>query len=51
MPDFVGHIVERRVPVDFRFRRLEHHALSDGSDAVIALDGTTQIESPSPRRV
>jgi len=24
---------------------------SDGSDAVIALDGTTQIDSPSPRRV
>src|SRR6266852_937446 len=25
MPDFIGHIVERRVPVDLGFRRLEHH--------------------------
>ena len=27
MPDFIRHIVKRRVAIDFRLRRLEHHAL------------------------
>src|SRR3569833_774314 len=29
MPDFVGYLIERRMPVDLGFRRLEQHALVD----------------------
>ena len=52
MPDFVRHLVEGRMAIDLRLGRLEHHArASAGSEAVIAFDGTTQIDRPSPRRV
>ena len=30
MPDVFGHFIERRMPVDFGFRRFEHHALLGG---------------------
>src|SRR3978361_1161063 len=30
VPDFLGHVVEGRMPVDLGLRRLEHHALLGG---------------------
>ena len=51
VPHFVGDLVEGRVAVDLGVRRLEQRALVDGLEAVMSAEGTTQIETPSLRRV
>lgn len=51
MPHFVGDVEEGRVAVDLTFGRIEKRPLSDGTEAVIAAEGTTQIDTPSLRRV
>ena len=51
MPDIVRHLVERRVAVDLAAGRLEQLVLVGGSEAVMALDGTTHSDTLSPRRV
>ncbi len=47
----LGDLVEGRVPVGLVGGRLEEGSFSSGEEAVTAEDGTTQMETPSPRRV